>query len=149
MLWYTRVPRGRAQRRRRYVSIAPSRSWCSRFGIGAMCNTPSHISSHMSAPVRLRQARMSGGTTGMTALMALPSPLIALVFTRIREYSNVPVRASRRADGRVRQNGGVHGGGAGYGHRADQSERGAVRLTQSGRSPHLGRAQTERLYARP
>src|SRR5262249_35368374 len=114
-----------------------------------MCNTPSHISSHMSAPVRLRQARMSGGTSGITALMALPSLLITLVFTGITEYSNVPVRASRGKDESVRQNGGVHDGVAGCYHRADQSGGGAVWLTQSGWPTHLGRAQTERLHARP
>src|SRR5262245_7351712 len=34
-----------------------------------MCRTPSHISSHCSAPVFLRQASKSGGTVHMTAFM--------------------------------------------------------------------------------
>src|SRR5262245_37386387 len=53
---------------RKTMSLSSSR-WCSLLGAGAMCNTPSHISSRRSTPVSLRRANTSGLTSSITALI--------------------------------------------------------------------------------
>ena len=53
----------------RKMTSSSSILWCSLLGAGAMCSTPSHISSQRSMPIAFRRASSAGLTSTRTALM--------------------------------------------------------------------------------